>query len=181
MAQMKLRQRSHSISTQQQRPALASMDNGPTNADDEQADGVSQMSTDSWRSHRTDHLKLLYFRSILGLEDIKRLLQVYQEVVGEFHPIVDLEELSDRAHSWCSGSGLDSSRNQTASDDNNLLILNIALAIALRSGSTSATSDAEMALQSRFQDALNAKLAAPATSIKDVVIVLLAVGAAEYG
>ncbi|KAI6781168.1 uncharacterized protein J7T54_002524 [Emericellopsis cladophorae] len=174
MAQMKLRQRSHSISIQP-RPTLASMDSGATHGgDDEHPDGTSQISTESWRSQRTENLKLLYFRSILGLEEIKRLLQIFQEVVGEFHPVVDLEDLTGRAHSWCSGSGFDSSRNHNAAEENNLLILNLALAIALRSGSTSATSDAEVALQSRFQDALNAKLAAPATTIKDVVIVLLA-------
>ncbi|KAG9252972.1 uncharacterized protein F5Z01DRAFT_170004 [Emericellopsis atlantica] len=173
MAQMKLRQRSHSISIQP-RPTLASMNNGATHGgDDEHPDGMSQISTESRRSQRAENLKLLYFRSILGLEDIKKLLHIYQEVVGEFHPVVDIEELAEQAHSWCSGSGLESS-NQTAAEENNLLILNLALAIALRAESTSATSNAEMALQSRFQDALNAKLAAPATTIKDVVIVLLA-------
>lgn len=176
MAQMKLRQRSNSHSfSRQRRPTLASMDDGAGYGDrdggDEYADGgMSQTSTESWRSQQMEHSKLLYVRSIMGAEEALRLLRTYQDLVGDFHPVVNMEELTAQAQTLCSEPSL-----VTGPGDNDLLILNLTLAIALRAGSMSATTETEVALQSRFQDALNAKLAAPATSIKDVVIVLLAV------
>lgn len=176
MAQMKLRQRSNSHSmSRQRRPTLASVDDevayGDRDGDEEYADGgMSQASTESRRSLRTEHLKLLYFQSILGAEEALKLLRTYHDLVGDFHPVVDMNELTTQAQNLCTGTGL-----VAGPSENDLLILNLALAIALRAESMSATTDTELALQTRFQDALNAKLAAPATSIKDVVIVLLAV------
>ena len=180
MAQMKLRQRSYSHSLPNtRRPTIASMDEDAVygeETDGDQADGgTSQASTASWPSQQTEQLKLLYFRTIIGAEDGLRLLRSYQDLVGDLHPIVNLEELTSHIRTVCTGPG-----SVVGLGENELLILNLVLAIALRAESMSATTDVEVALQSRFQDALNAKLAAPATSIKDVVIVLLAVSQTRF-
>lgn len=180
MAQMKLRQRSHSHSlSNTRRPTIASMDEDAVYGEETDGDhadgGMSQASTASWPSQQTGHLKLLYFRTIIGTEDGLRLLRSYQDLVGDLHPIVNLEELASHIRTLCTGPA-----SGVGLGENELLILNLVLAIALRAESMSATTDLEVALQSRFQDALNAKLAAPATSIKDVVIVLLAVSQNPY-
>lgn len=185
MAQIRLRQ--HSFSTRSQRPLLASINDETVSGDETDCENGygSSISGESWHSrHRAKQSGLQHFRSIMSLQDAVRLLLVYQEVVGDFHPLVDLNDLISQVRAWyadldATSSGRQDSFVQSAileSDENSLLI-HLALAIALRAESTSSTSDIETKLQNRFQDALNAKLAFPASGIKDVVAVLLAVNA----
>ncbi|KAK7403436.1 hypothetical protein QQX98_010802 [Neonectria punicea] len=117
----------------------------------------------------------------MSLQDAVRLLLVYQEVVGEFHPLVDLNDLIGRVRAWYTDIDTTSPDQQESPSqstmleaDEKFLIIHLALAITLRAESTSSTSEIEKTLQHRFQDVLNAKLASPATGIKDVIAVLLA-------
>jgi hypothetical protein len=56
-----------------------------------------------------------------------------------------------------------------------LLILNLCLAIALRADAKTGSGNTEGLLRDSFQDAVNAKLAAPANSIKHATIIFLKV------
>lgn len=121
----------------------------------------------------------------MNLQEAARLLFVYQEVVGEYHPMVNLDDLMCKTRVWYTGEASAHSdprdyspgRPVSDSDENDLLILNLTLAIALRAESTlsSGNSYIEGILQSSFQDIVNAKVVSPASSIKDVKIILLAV------
>ena len=66
-------------------------------------------------------------------------------------------------------------REGNAEEKNDLLVYNLVLAIASRAESTSVNAELDKSTQANFQSALNAKLATPTCSIKDVAIVLLAV------
>ncbi|RSL38636.1 hypothetical protein CEP53_014704, partial [Fusarium sp. AF-6] len=121
--------------------------------------------------------RLLQFRSFLDLQEASRLLHVYEEVVGDLHPLIDLDETIARARScyadpesavWDVSAG-----KAGAASDDNLLILNLALAIALRADSNPESSSVEILLRNCFQDAVNSNLGTAPHSIRHVTMVLL--------
>ncbi|KAH7015776.1 hypothetical protein EDB80DRAFT_761663 [Ilyonectria destructans] len=186
MAQMKIREGSSSTSPSQ-RPQLASIEDEEASDDDSGiagVDGGGRSKDPLPPRNRRDNLQLQRFRSLMNLQEAARLLFVYQEVVGEYHPMVNLDDLMCKTRVWYTGEAPAHSdprdysprRPVPGSDENDLLILNLALAIALRAESTlsSGNSDIEGILQSSFQDIVNAKVVSPASSIKDVKIILLA-------
>ncbi|CAH0036149.1 unnamed protein product [Clonostachys rhizophaga] len=139
-------------------------------------DDVDVFDTSSAHSDK-DHAKLLQFRSVIGLQETLRLLHVYQEVIGELHPIVDIDELASQAPSCYeeSDSGICDlfNRGPCEVSEEQLLILNLILAIALRADSNTASHHTGILLRQSFQDIVNAKLATPAYSLNHVIIILL--------
>ncbi|UNI18395.1 hypothetical protein JDV02_004666 [Purpureocillium takamizusanense] len=179
VAQLKVRQNSCSDAPlQQQQLQLASIDQEDT-SDDEDTQGAqdARFVVAPRALDRRDPARLLVFRSVMGLHEVMRLLYVYQEVVGDLHPIIDLDELITQTQSWYAdadpGVWKATPDRPGAASDERLLILNLALAIALRADSKPLSCDTESLLRESFQDAVNAKLASPAYNIKHVTIVLL--------
>ncbi|KAF7552057.1 hypothetical protein G7Z17_g4577 [Cylindrodendrum hubeiense] len=187
VAQMKIREGSLSASPSK-RKQLASIEDEDASDDDSGIAGVDGggISRDTWPPrNQADYLRLQQFRSLMNLQEATRLLLVYQEVVGDFHPILDLDDFMGKTRVWYTGETSAHSEGRTYSprqvipdtDENDLLILNIALAIALRAELTlsSTSSSIERLLQSNFQNIVNAKVVSPGCSIKDVKIILLTV------
>lgn len=139
----------------------------------------NQFSVSPRTIDKGDPAMLLTFRSIISLQEATQLLYIYQEVVGELHPVVDIDRLIMQTRSWYADAGAgmwDVLAASTGAEAYELLlILNLCLAIALRADSKVGNGNTEGLLRDSFQDAVNAKLAAPANSIKHATIIFLKV------
>ncbi|KAF4446667.1 hypothetical protein F53441_9709 [Fusarium austroafricanum] len=177
VGQLKLRRNSCPGPPLQQRQLqLASIheDEASDEADDDQN---TVFSASPRAIDKGDPAMLLTFRSIMGLQEALQLLYIYQEVVGELHPVVDIDALMRQTQSWYADAGAgvwDVLASSTgAASYELLLILNLCLAIALRADSKMTNDNTEGLLRDSFQDAVNAKLAAPANSMQHATIILL--------
>ncbi|UPK97450.1 hypothetical protein LCI18_008385 [Fusarium solani-melongenae] len=176
VAQLKLRRNSFPGAPLQQRQfQLATIDEDASD-EDEVADTPSPAMPP--RVLDCEALgRLLQFRSFLDLQEAIRFLHVYQEVVGDLHPLIDLNEVISLAR--CCYTDPESvvwnvsARKSGAASDENLVILNLALAIALRADSNPESSSFEILIRNCFQDAVNAKLGTAPHSIRHVTIILL--------
>lgn len=126
-----------------------------------------------------DASALLKFRGLMSLKDARRLLGVYQEVIGDLHPIVDIDEVQTRARN-CYTDGDSTTWEfftepvEVASEDD-LLILNLALLIGLHADATPSKHESESIIRESIQPAISSKLAAPRSTMNGVIIVLLKV------
>ncbi|KAF4835854.1 hypothetical protein CGCTS75_v002532 [Colletotrichum tropicale] len=124
-----------------------------------------------------DASALLKFRGLMSLKDARRLLGVYQEVIGDLHPIVDIDEVQTRARN-CYTDGDSTTWEfftepvEVASEDD-LLILNLALLIGLHADATPSKHESESIIRESIQPAVSSKLAAPRSTMNGVIIVLL--------
>jgi hypothetical protein len=182
LAQLKFRQHSCSGPPLQERQIqLAGIDEEEeaTDDDDPQDAQDSGLSVSPRALERADPTQLLNFRSVMSLQEAIQLLNTYHEVVGELHPVVDIDALIAQTRAWYANT------NTTAGDGpatstrgasyELLLIINLALAIALRADSKLSSRHTEILLRESFEDAVNAKLATTAYSVKHVTIILLKV------
>ncbi|RGP61378.1 activator of stress 1 [Fusarium longipes] len=172
VGQLKLR---HSLHQRQVQLASIHEDD-----DSDEEDAESQNRQFSMSPHaidKGDPAMLLTFRSVIGLQEAIQLLYIYQEVVGELHPVVDIDALVVQTRSWYSDAGAgvwDVMAASTGAEAYELLlIMNLCLAIALRADAKVGSINTETLLRDSFQDAVNAKLAAPANSIKHATIIFL--------
>jgi hypothetical protein len=174
VGQLKLR---HSLHQRQVQLASIHEDD---DSDDEDHDAQNRQFSASPRTiEKGDPAMLLTFRSVIGLQEAIQLLYIYQEVVGELHPVVDVDALVIKTRSWYTDAGAgvwDVVAASTGAEAYEmLLIMNLCLAIALRADSKVGSANTEGLLRDSFQDAVNAKLAAPANSIKHATIIFLKV------
>lgn len=174
VGQLKLR---HSLHQRQVQLASIHEDGDPDEDDVETQNGQFSMSPQN--IDKGDPAMLLAFRSIISLQEAIQLLYVYHEVVGELHPVVDIDGLVMQTKSWYADAGAgvwDVVAASTGAEAYELLlIMNLCLAIALRADSKVGNMNTEGLLRDSFQDAVNAKLAAPANSIRHATIVFLKV------
>lgn len=186
VGQLKLRRNSlPGPPLQQKQLQLASIHEDDASDEADQNDGQNtQFSVSPRTIDKGDPAMLLTFRSIMGLQETTQLLYIYQEVVGELHPVVDIDALIMQTRSWYAeaGAGIwDVLASSTgAATYELLLILNLCLAIALRADGNPSSSNTETLLRDSFQDAVNAKLAAPANSIQHATIIFLKVWYYHY-
>ncbi|KAK9438224.1 Zn(2)-C6 fungal-type DNA-binding domain protein [Metarhizium brunneum] len=172
VAQMKLRQTTL-LTTEPhgQQLQLASIDNDVASHREHGADNAGIGGRELG-----DQFRLLQFRSLFDSQEAMRLLSVYQEVIGEFHPVIDINGLMAQAQRWYAEDNSPwslSPEGGGTSVDQDLVILNLALAIALRAESTSSVSEVERYITENCQGAANARITAPVSSVKQVTIALL--------
>ncbi|KAI7767302.1 hypothetical protein LZL87_009704 [Fusarium oxysporum] len=159
VGQLKLRRNScPGPPLQQKQLQLASIHEDDASDEADQNDGQNtQFSVSPRTIDKGDPAMLLTFRSIMGLQEATQLLYIYQEVVGELHPVVDIDVLIMQTRSWYAeaGAGIwDVLASSTgAATYELLLILNLCLAIALRADGNSSSSNTETLLRDSFQDA----------------------------
>ncbi|KAJ4246320.1 hypothetical protein NW762_013671 [Fusarium torreyae] len=163
---------------QQRQLQLASIHDEDASDDSDATDTQNTHFSVSPRTlDKGDPAMLMTFRSVMSLQEATQLLYVYQEVVGDLHPVVDIDALIMQIRSWYADADAgvwDVLASSTgAASYELLLILNLCLAIALRADLKPSNSNTESLLRDSFQDALNAKLAAPANSIKHATIIFL--------
>ncbi|CAJ0547135.1 Ff.00g017620.m01.CDS01 [Fusarium sp. VM40] len=179
VGQLKLRRNSyHSLPLHQRQLQLASIHEDDASDGADANDGQdTQFSPSPQTIEKGDPAMLLTFRSIMGLQEAIKLLYIYQEVVGELHPVVDIDALIVQTQSWYADAGAGvwdvMAASTGATSYEMLLIINLCLAIALSADSRPSNSNTERLLVDSFQGAVNGKLAAPANSIKHATIVFL--------
>jgi hypothetical protein len=179
MAQMRLRQGGFS-NISLGIPSLASI--GVHTSEDEDSANIAEYGG-STRHHSltSKHLafqKLLQFRDLFSMQEAIRLLSVYQEVVGEYHPVLAIEQLTEQVEAWYFAPDIQSSFSSGLVDKADLLILNLALAIALRAESNcpgSGSADTAKLLYFSCRELYEAEIMPSVPSISQVVITLLVV------
>lgn len=124
---------------------------------------------------------LLRFQALIPKREALRLIRVYNDVVGELHPIVDCDRLAEQTEGWYNwpGDGLSGSGTKggddSLSDEDSLLILNLVLSITLCAESGCQSEDAR-SLYKNCRGIINILLAIPVTGLRHVLITLLVVG-----
>ena len=155
-----------------------------SNIDEYQSDdGGSPRSLDvgssSLRHHPADQTSrqwLLQFSNLFSLSRAIRLLYVYKEVAGDLHLIVDVEllvKLAEVCYTWSSLSR-SSRRNEFSTDEDNFLILNLVIAIAVCSYPTSQFNAGEIIFNA-CKEIVGSRLTSPAASVEGVKITVLMV------
>lgn len=117
---------------------------------------------------------------VLGKHECTRLLRVYDQALGELHPICSTDELKDEA-CRLQGSNLSTNVSQDVgnhdpfeAEENELLILNLALAIAMTAEAASDSGPATI-IYENCRDLVMSKVARTASCVKDVVVVMMMV------
>jgi hypothetical protein len=176
-AHLKLRYGSWS-STNSDNHKASSLDEDQFN-DDEVSRGVDDESSipQIHSASSTSQHRLLQFSDFLSLSQSTHLLYLYEEVVGEFHPILDVDYLV-KATEVCYNelsSGHDSGeRNESPVDEEDLLIINLAIAVALCAGSSSQFETGK-AIFNVCKGIVGPRLTSPAASVKFAIITTLIV------
>lgn len=161
-----------------------------TGVDHQNCSGIDEMTTvteelnnnDSWGGGDVFHQPLdapctVPVHRLLSKVDMCRLLHVYQEVIGNFYPILDLKSLGEEAERLYDCGGIDlglTQGNSSHVDDNSILVLNLVSSIALMA-ETTGTSKIAQVLYESAQSAIQTNVTAQKLQIQDVVLVLLAV------
>ncbi|KAJ4856772.1 fungal specific transcription factor domain-containing protein [Trichoderma breve] len=151
--------------------------------------GIDEMTTvteelnnnDSWGGGDVFHEPLdapctVPVHRLLSKADTFRLLHVYQEVIGNFYPILNLQSLGEEAEKPhdCGGIDLGLRRgNSSHVDSDSILVLNLVCSIALTAETTGRSKIAQVFYESA-QSAIQTNVTARKLQIRDVVLVLLA-------
>lgn len=122
---------------------------------------------------------LLQFQTSLPKKEALRLIRVYKEVIGDLHPIVDCDRLAEQTEGWYNwpGAGLSGTKggDDSLSDEDSLLILNLVLSITLCAESGCHSEDAR-SLYKNCRGTIYIFLAMPVTGLRHVLLTLLMVG-----
>ncbi|KAH6968122.1 hypothetical protein DER45DRAFT_638427 [Fusarium avenaceum] len=124
---------------------------------------------------------LMGFRSLINYKEALRLLALYQDIVGDFHPFVNLDRLVAKTRAWYLGStetprlGQDtgSGGSTKLSLEEDLLTYNLVLSIALHADTESRNSGVEAIIWKTCRAAVNNQLISQTTGMQHVIIVLL--------
>jgi hypothetical protein len=116
---------------------------------------------------------LVQLPRLLARNETLRLLNVYQEVIGHLHPILNFQGLIEQAEASYMPHRRSPSDPLTIQDDT-ILILFLALAIAL-AAETGSQSYVGMTLYKSVEHLIKLKLASEVSSLDHVLIALLAV------
>ncbi|KAF4959175.1 hypothetical protein FGADI_1862 [Fusarium gaditjirri] len=126
--------------------------------------------------------RLLLFRNILSSREVNSLLIVFQETICEYHPIVDAPSLVKTVEYWYSKQTSSNNCTLSAVDEEDLIVANLAIAVALCVESTMPGSESSRVAETLYlscRELINAKVVSPRPTIKHIVIVLL-VGLLHY-
>lgn len=158
-----------------------SLDFIPTVSAHDDAMSLTQ-STSSFNpliSGTSDSQKLLRFKSLMNIDEVVEMLGVYQDVIGGLHPIIEIDQTIAYARSFYADTESTSwemvtEKSDTASEED-LIILNLALAIALHTEATPESSNIEALIVDCMKEAVNSRITESNTSMKQVTIILLKV------
>lgn len=124
--------------------------------------------------------KLLKFRYTHSFHDTNRLLAVYHHVIGDFHPVVSSESLSRCAERCYASSSNPDRITPSEKDQYEAIVLNLALAIALRAEPGPGPRFAA-AIMNDCREILSVNLVYLDPSVNSMVIALMAVGPLSPG
>jgi hypothetical protein len=115
----------------------------------------------------------------MTLQEVLRLIGVYDEVIGEHNPCLDvgwLKEQAERWYEWAAGAGtmVNGTPKECPLDEDDSLILLLVIAIALAAEISPTQMVTCEQVYTKFEESIKAKFISPATSLKHVIIALLA-------
>jgi hypothetical protein len=120
---------------------------------------------------------LLEFRNSLPKDEAVRILLIYHSMMGDLHPICDIERMVQQVDACytrpISELGLPGPQGSAISE-NDLLIINLALTIALCT-ETGPLSETGRTIYENCRDVIQTRLASLTTDIKHVYVVFLVV------
>ncbi|KAJ5214777.1 hypothetical protein N7449_001946 [Penicillium cf. viridicatum] len=162
-AQMTLRERGY-LGQSVRRPIFPSVDGD-----------VSPSPTSQWQPlYQSNQRPLLQFKNWLTLQEAKDVVLLYHEVVGELHPFVDSRNVENQLDFWYShGSSHSPDQTNQRPDDEDLVILNLVLAIAAQAQADALHAKFAGSMHSTFQHTINTLITSYSPSIKQVAMVLL--------
>jgi hypothetical protein len=119
----------------------------------------------------------------LSLRESLRLVRVYDEVVGSFHPILDIAVLAQHLEVLYQNDEDQSLRNNSSRspklDQDNLLLLNLVLSIALFAENTPSEAKLGRRIFHACQEAINFRLMTTPSKLNHVVLALVTVSLAS--
>ncbi|KAL2875603.1 hypothetical protein SGCOL_009220 [Colletotrichum sp. CLE4] len=125
----------------------------------------------------SDSQKLLRFKSLMNIDEVVEMLGVYQDVIGELHPIIDIDQTIAHARSFYADVESTSwemvTEKSATPAEEDLMILNLALAIALHTEATPESSNIEALIVDCMKEAVNSRVTESTTSMKQAIIILL--------
>ncbi|KAF4416014.1 Activator of stress s 1 [Fusarium acutatum] len=181
LAQSKLLNHANSMAD---KPFPVSIEENQSDDEDVEIDqfGIANPPTQLQVSSLPRQQRLLLFRNILSSREANSLLIIFQETICEYHPIVNAPTLVKTVEYWYSKQTSPSNCTLSATDEEDLIIANLAIAVALCVESTLPGSGSLQAAETLYlscRELINAKLVSPMPTIKHIVIVLL-VGLLHY-
>jgi hypothetical protein len=121
---------------------------------------------------------LFQFRTLLSKRDSLRLIRVYEDVIGDMHPLLDTDRLAEQAEGWynwpAAGSSDAKDGDNALLEDQSLLVLNLVLCIAL-CAEAGCRSETARGLYRSCLNMIGTMLAAPVNGLQHVVLVMLVV------
>ncbi|KAG7423146.1 Activator of stress genes 1 [Fusarium oxysporum f. sp. raphani] len=176
IAQIRVRQTGSSSDVVYHRQLqLASIDSEPAVANGTVDEGDIRELPTPFLGERGSSMHLMAFRALINYREALRLLALYQDIVGDFHPFVNLDKLVARTRAWYVGEpqDMDSDRTGELSLEEDLITYNLVLAIALHADPESRNSDVEAIIWRNCKADVNSRLISRTTGTQHVVIVLL--------
>jgi hypothetical protein len=174
-AEIKIRQSQH--------PAAGSSEKTNPSVEDDETDDEEPVLYPEANNNRpnprrqsTHMQELLQWPLLLSKREAVRLLDVYQEVIGDLHPIVDTKRLVEQVEICYALAGMeqDPRHGEGSIIDENTLILCLALSIAF-AAETVTQSRTGKTLYNSLQNIIKIRVASRVTSLKHVIITLLLV------
>ncbi|KAF5575477.1 hypothetical protein FPCIR_13144 [Fusarium pseudocircinatum] len=181
LAQSKLLNRSASKA---ENPLPVSIEENQSDDEDVEIDQFGNLNrpTQLQMSSLPRQQRLLLFRNILSPREVNSLLIVFQETICEYHPIVDAPSLVKTVEYWYSKQTSSNNCILSAADEEDLIVANLAIAVALCVESTLPGSESLRIAETLYlscKDLINAKIVSPMPTIKHIVTILL-VGLLHY-
>lgn len=149
-------------------------DDGKSDNEEDWAEDVDSPALSRPPTRQHPQPALLQFLGLFTRREAIRLLKVYHEAIGNLHPICDIARLLEQIEWLYNQSTGAQDDSETMVDEDELLILNLALSIALCAEPASKSLPANI-LYNGYRDIVNATLLAPATSLRHVTIAILEV------
>lgn len=149
---------------------LPQIDEDHIDDEDDATSPMSQHSSSSSSSSSPPYLRKL-FQSLksFSIREIAQLLRTYHKVIGELHPILNVDALLEQTQAWLKGT-----KDRTMLDEDDAIILHLALSIAMVAESETLFTVRTSSLAS-IDELVNARVTTLKPNIKCVKVVLLLV------
>ncbi|KAM3414779.1 hypothetical protein BST61_g9930 [Cercospora zeina] len=114
----------------------------------------------------------------MTLAEALRLLDVYDQVVGQRNPFVELAVLKEQTTRWYEWGAevvdkIDGTPRPCPLDENDSLILLLAISIAVAAEVSSTRAETCEQIYTRVEESIKTKLVSPVTNMRDIIIILL--------
>ncbi|KAF2212806.1 hypothetical protein CERZMDRAFT_97305 [Cercospora zeae-maydis SCOH1-5] len=151
--------------------------------DQDLASGLGRLET-GLRASSVAGLSFPTFNSLvevplrMTLDEALRLVDVYDQIVGQRNPFVEMTVLKEQTTRWYEWAAevvdkINGTPRPCPVDENDSLILLLVISIALAAETSSARTDTCEQIYTRVEESIKMKLVSPVTNMRDIIIILL--------